>query len=158
MRSEEAKAKRQAVNDRTFLRHGHGRSGKASRTYRIWQNMRSRCQQKSCGEYWRYGGSGISVCAPWNDFRNFLADMGEAPAGHSIDRIDNSRGYEPENCRWATPLQQALNCKRTNAVTINGDTRSLRQWCLALGRNYANATYRVRECGMSPLEALEDVA
>lgn len=91
------------------LTHGHKRMGKASRTYRIWSGMLTRCTNKNAKDYKFYGGKGISVCDRWHDFENFLHDMGEAPAGASIDRIDANRGYEPSNCRW---LEHAENSRR----------------------------------------------
>lgn len=140
---------------RTFTTHGHATSGRCSRTYRIWLNMRTRCSNPKCEGFHRYGGRGITVCAQWLTFANFLADMGEVPAGKSIDRIDGNKGYQPSNCRWATPLEQAANTiARTHHVTIGGTTKTLRQWCLTLKRNYSVVTYRVRN-GAHPLDALE---
>lgn len=71
--------------------------------------MWNRCTNEKSGEFSRYGGRGIQVCDRWRTFEAFLADMGERPAGTSIDRIDNERGYEPGNCRWATDTEQNRN-------------------------------------------------
>lgn len=68
--------------------------------------MRQRCQNPRSVDYPTYGGRGIRVCERWQDFRNFVADMGERPTGKSIDRINNDGNYEPANCRWATPKEQ----------------------------------------------------
>jgi hypothetical protein len=69
------------------------------------------------------------VCGRWlESFENFYADMGDRPEGTSLDRIDNSKGYSPENCRWATPQEQQNNRRSNVLVTLDGETRTLKQW------------------------------
>ena len=78
--------------------------------HQTWRGMRNRCRNPKNPVYERYGGRGISVCERWDDFRSFLADMGERPAGTSLDRWPDPNGnYEPGNCRWATPREQRVN-------------------------------------------------
>lgn len=92
--------------------HGHsvlGLSHRGSRTYRTWTGMKSRCLNPTSWDYYLYGAKGITVCERWLSFENFLEDMGERPVGRSIDRIDYTKGYEPANCRWATPSEQNKN-------------------------------------------------
>lgn len=72
--------------------------------------MKQRCYNPKQGKYRLYGGRGITVCDRWRySFESFLADMGERPAGKTLDRIDNDGNYEPGNCRWATPAEQIAN-------------------------------------------------
>lgn len=88
-----------------FLTHGLSRSI----LYRKWVSMLQRCSNKNHPNYKRYGGAGITVCAPWLDFSNFLNDMGIPEKGLSLDRIDNSKGYFKENCRWVSRKVQSEN-------------------------------------------------
>ena len=91
------------------LQRTHGMSH--SRTYRSWEAMIQRATNpKPNYKYWN--GRGITVCERWKKFENFLADMGERPAGKSIDRVNNDGNYEPGNCRWATQREQRLNSRR----------------------------------------------
>ena len=104
------------------VRHGHARVGCASPTYIAWQNMLRRCRPDGADARLYYD-RGIRVCARWRRFENFLTDMGERPDGRSLDRIDNDRGYEPGNCRWATASEQMRN--RRSVAALGARVREL---------------------------------
>ncbi|WP_427183641.1 hypothetical protein ACL598_17690 [Bordetella bronchialis] len=92
----------------TKTRHGQAIHGMPE--YAVWKTMRQRCTNPRNADYPAYGGRGVHVCARWDDFSAFLADMGPRPSSrHSIDRIDTNGDYEPANCRWADHIQQAAN-------------------------------------------------
>jgi hypothetical protein len=96
-------------------RYKHGYSninGKRTPVYGSWFNMKQRCLNHNNPAYKNYGGRGITVCERWMKFKNFLEDMGERPEGKTLDRIDNDGNYEPSNCKWSTPKEQANNTKK----------------------------------------------
>ena len=105
--------KRTAKSFGHFGRRTHGMFG--TPTYNVWMSMKARCQNPRNKAYAAYGGRGITVCARWQPFEGFYADMGLKPEGLSIDRIDNDGNYEPSNCRWATASEQAMNRRDTHA-------------------------------------------
>jgi hypothetical protein len=109
----------------------HGRHG--TRAYSSWQAMRTRCNNSNFHAYPRYGGRGITICARWNSFENFFADMGERPKGMSLERVDNSGNYEPNNCVWATPYTQAHNMRVNHWITYKGETMILQDWARRFG-------------------------
>jgi hypothetical protein len=112
--------------------HGHTRGGRATPEYLAWRSMRDRCNNPNNSSYAEYSGRG--VCPEWDaSFEVFLAylmsSIGMRPSSrHSIDRIDNTRGYEPGNIRWATPRQQANNRRSSRPLTIGDLTKTVAEW------------------------------
>jgi hypothetical protein len=112
--------------------HGHTSSG-TSPTFHSWAGMISRCTNEHHVSYPRYGGRGISVTERWHSFQNFLDDMGVKPDGFSLDRINNSLSYSPENCKWSDAIQQARNKSNNHLISHNGETKCLQEWADLLG-------------------------
>jgi len=105
----------------------HGASGTA--LYGTWKAMIRRCENKNTSAYDNYGGRGIEVCERWrHSFEDFLADMGPRPKGYSIERKNNNGNYEPSNCRWAPPKDQANNTRSNRVLSIRGESKTLTQW------------------------------
>lgn len=106
-----------------------------TRLFNIWVDMRQRCDNPNSTNYNIYGGKGISVCDEWKDFKTFAewSFKNGYDKNLSIDRIDGSKGYYPENCRWATNKQQARNQSRNCLITYNGETHCIAEWSEILG-------------------------
>lgn len=121
----------------------HGES--QTRLHGIWGAMIQRCTNPNVRNYASYGGRGITVCDRWRKFENFREDMGERPdPSMSLDRIDNDKGYCPENCRWATASEQLANTRRSVFVTYRGKTKTMGEWSRETGMPYARLRARVK--------------
>lgn len=109
-------------------------------TYSIWSGMRQRCNNIKGDKYHYYGGRGIAVCGSWLKFENFFKDMGECPKGLTLERIDNSKGYSPDNCKWATRSEQNRNqrLKKTNKTGVSGVfwNKKNQKYQVAIKKNY----------------------
>lgn len=128
----------------------HGRAG--SRIYEIWVSMKKRCDNPRAAAYKEYGGRGIKVCRRWMKFENFLKDMGEPPNELSLDRIDNNKGYNKKNCRWATRAEQANNKRNNIWITYNGERKTIANWAKKIGISKNVIYYRFKR-GLS----IEDI-
>lgn len=116
----------------------HGMSGKRNRhpLYGIWTSMVARCSNVKHKQYDSYGGRGITVCDRWlgnEGFANFLSYMGDRPDGCSLDRVDNDKGYSPDNCRWATVKVQQRNTRGNRMATCDGKTQCVAAWAEEVG-------------------------
>lgn len=128
-----------------------------TRLYEIWHGLRQRCLNKKSKDYPKYGGRGIDVDPRWDYFSVFAADVGEPPSDdHSIDRIDNSRGYWPGNVRWATVQEQANNRRSNVFLEFNGQKLTVAQWARLLGIGVTTLHERLRR-GVPLAEALTPI-
>ena len=135
------------------LKHGHHRKP----WYSSYKAMMERCYLPSSGNYGRYGGKGVTVCEEWHDINKFAEwaeHSGYAP-GLTIDRLDPSKGYSPDNCRWATKKQQSNNRKNTIFYTYKGETNALTDWASIFGINRYTLYDRIEKRGWSVERALE---
>jgi hypothetical protein len=127
--------------------HKATRGGKRNYIYTTWQSIKARCENPNCDAYSNYGGRGIHLHDPWHDasvfIREVIAEIGERPARHSIDRIDNNGHYEPGNIRWATTKQQCNNKRCNKIITFNGTTKTLEEWADETGHNSARLQRRL---------------
>jgi hypothetical protein len=122
----------------------------------IWESMRKRCTNPRSKDYLSYGGRGITVCKEWNDFAQFYRDMGPRPSSrHSIERLDNDKGYSPDNCIWASPMRQANNKRTSRLLTHAGRTQTLAQWSRETGMHYTRILARLKR-GWSVAKALTE--
>ena len=124
--------------------HGHSSAAKRSPTYVSWHCMKQRATNPNDINAKHYTQRGITVCERWLKFKNFLEDMGERPEGMSLDRIDNNKGYEPSNCRWASQREQMRN-RRTNVfIEYNGKRQTVREWSIELGIPFSTIRLRMK--------------
>lgn len=119
-------------NTEMFATHGDSRKGNRTRLYNIWAGMKNRCYNKRSAElYGKYGKRGISVCNEWREsytaFREWALSNGYNDS-LTIDRIDPSGDYCPENCRWATQKQQQNNRTNNHYITFCGETKTMAEW------------------------------
>ena len=129
--------------------------------YIRWMNMKARCHQPSNKDYKRYGARGVTVCDRWRHGENgisgfilFVEDMGEPPFdGASLDRIDRTKGYSPDNVRWATLEEQTFNKEKITWLEVDGVRKPLTQWARELGIGPKTIHYRLR-AGLTHKEAL----
>lgn len=133
----------------------HGKTN--TRLHSIWQNMIDRTERKSNRQYKDYGGRGITVCKEWrDDFEAFY----EWAMNHgykdnlTIDRINNDRGYSPDNCRWSTRKQQGRNRRSNHLISYNGEIKTLTEWAEQLQVSCDLLRDRLK-CGWTVEEALE---
>lgn len=125
----------QTGKDNVNFKHGL----KKHRLFAVWNDMKQRCFNPNCYAHKDYGGRGISVADEWKDdflcFYKWAMNNGYRQ-GLTIDRIDNSKGYSPDNCRWATIKEQSNNRRSNRNITYKGQTRTLAQWSEELGMNF----------------------
>lgn len=114
--------------------------------YRTWTGIKTRCLNPNDRGYPRYGGRGITICDRWRDsFEAFLADVGRRPSpAHSIDRINNDRGYEPGNVRWTTADVQSRNRRTVVRITYGEKTMTLHDWGVEIGISASTLKQRLR--------------
>lgn len=130
------------------LEHGEG----TTKLYRVWSEMKERCRNPHRHNYENYGGRGIDVCDEWANsyltFKEWAISNGYCE-GKAIDRIDNEKGYCPENCRWATQKEQQRNKRNNRLVTLNGETKTLAEWSEITGINHGVLWNRIFHLGWS---------
>ena len=127
------------------FKHGHANAGKITPTYTTWSGMVQRYINPKNNQYYRYGARGIRVYQRWLKFENFLRDMGPRPLGKTLDRIDGTGNYEPGNCRWATPKEQANNSSKPKLIAYQGKTHNLTEWAKEIGISSSTLSVRLKK-------------
>ena len=144
----------QSCGCNTNFKHGESR-GSRTPEYRIWKQMRIRCNNSTVPEWKNYGGRGIKVCKRWETYTNFLMDMGRRPSkNYSLNRIDNDGDYEPINCEWSTRKQQARNTQNTKYLIWHGEIKPQSEIAEILNVDY-NLFRRKIYLGWTPEECAQ---
>lgn len=125
----------------------HGKSSLHCITpeYKAWKAMRARCNNPDNPYYKNYGARGIKICEEWNDFENFIRDIGLRPSiKHSLDRIDNNKNYSPSNCAWRTRKEQCRNRRSNKTITMNNTEMTLAEIAEKYNLKYSTFLERIR--------------
>lgn len=139
--------------DKNRERATHGMS--KTPLHRTWCGMFTRCRNPRERGFANYGGRGIEVCERWHSFEKFAADMGERPPGTTIDRIDNNKGYSPDNCRWANRMTQGANRRMCFRIRHQGEIISAAELARRAGYSPATMHSRARKLGRPKSEIIE---
>lgn len=131
-------------------KHGMWNTG----TYRTWYAMVYRCTKSNHHRYEDYGGRGITVCDEWLEFENFIRDMGVRPDNRTLERNDNNKGYNKENCCWSTITEQGANKRNNQIITHNGETLTYSQWADKLGVDMRLIWQRIHKLEWDPAKAI----
>ena len=145
------------VISRIRTTHGERRVGSTSSEYRTWLSLRDRCNNKNSRDFTNYGGRGVQCCSRWDRFEFFLEDMGRKPDScYSLDRIDNNKGYSPDNCRWATSVEQSSNTRTNVMIEYKGITKPLSAWAREKGIRAGTLRKRLMGLGWPVDKALTE--
>lgn len=125
------------------MNYSHGLS--RTRLYKTWTSMHQRCTNTKNKYFYNYGGRGIKVDQSWDEFQNFVNDMGYPQDGQTLDRIDNDKGYSKDNCKWSDRFEQMRNTRRTVKLEYNGVTKCLKDWAAEVGIGATVLKYRVNK-------------
>jgi hypothetical protein len=130
------------------LVHGkyHDENGNRSKLYHVWDSMKQRCNNPNNKSYMDYGGKGVKVCSDWNDYKTFYdwAISNGYQEGLTIERINNTEGYKPSNCKWIKKSMQASNRRNNHYLSFRGKKMTVTEWGNELGINPKNILTRLR--------------
>lgn len=133
------------------LKYSHGMA--KTKINHVWARMKQRCLNPKCSDYEYYGGRGITVCERWLKFENFFSDMGQPEPGMTLERVDNSKGYEPGNVIWASRKVQGVNMRSNVWIEVNGRCLTRTGWAKELGVHDSAIISREKK-GMTPEQAV----
>jgi hypothetical protein len=129
-------------------------AAEVKRVYWVWADMLSRCRNSKHRSFANYGGRGIGVCSRWEGFKDFFGDMGPRPLGATLDRIDNDKGYEPGNCRWASRKEQNSNRRNCVYVADVDEHVTVKEFCRRRSLPYRPIMKRIQDRGWPIEQAL----